>query len=112
MTAEIITVSSSKWEPGESFEEYSRRAVSRTTDPQVVAEHIVNRGEELATPELPIDRPKIVLLDSDDEPMWWLDIAQALAVADRIRELVRDVLDGRPLRRPVSVDEKFMEMDQ
>lgn len=112
MTAEIITVSAIGWKDGESFEEYSRRAVTRTTDPEVVAAHIVNRGEELATPEMPIDRPKVVLTDSDDEPMWWLDPAQALAVADRIRELVQDIFDGRPLRRLAIVDEQLREMDQ
>ncbi|UUE19878.1 hypothetical protein [Microbacterium sp. J1-1] len=114
MTAEIVTVSG-VWKDGMSAQEYIAQHVTRTTDPAAVAAHIVNRGEDLPWEGDPVAHPKIVILDADEEPMWWLDPAQALAVADRIRERVQEIFDGRPLgrelRRRESVDERFREME-
>lgn len=114
MTAEIVTVDG-VWADDMSAQEYIAKHVTRTTDPATVACHIINRGEDAPWEGDPVVRPKIVILDADEEPVWWLDPAQALAVADRIRERVQEILDGRPLgrelRRRESVDERFREME-
>lgn len=72
----------------------------------VSARHIVTRGEDEH------GKPKVVLSDSDHEPAWWLDAEQALAVADRIREHVQQILKSpRELKRPAAVDEHFRSLE-
>ena len=88
MSVEIITKLGS-WEPGMTAEEYARTQVTRTTDPERVAQELITSGVD------PVEGHQIVIMGDDEEPMHFLNLPQAVAVAHRIIALatLRDGAD-------------------
>lgn len=80
--------------------------IGMTDDPDVVAVAIACHGVESSDTDPAVD--KVIIFNDDDEPIWWLNRAQTLALAGRLANLAyRMPEDPRPLKRRPEVDDHF-----
>jgi hypothetical protein len=54
---------------------------------------------------------RVVILDAEEEPSWWLRKSDALELADRIRKLADEIDDPRPIRRLRAVDDEHRDRE-
>lgn len=81
-----------------------------TDDPEAVARTIACAGIEGTNTDMPVD--KVIITDHDDEPLWWLNRAQALALAGRLANLAYQMPEEpRPLVRHADVDDHLRQLD-
>ncbi|MEH3088733.1 MAG: hypothetical protein PGN24_03730 [Microbacterium arborescens] len=79
-----------------------------TSDPVDVAKHIVAFGDWGETG----DEPKVIILDADEEPYYWLDPDQAIALAQQLTAVAEDVKAGRRvIRRAAAVNAHLRALD-
>lgn len=83
-----------------------------TRDPRLVAAAVVAWGQQWDPDQNnPTVVPKVVITDDEDNVIYWLDLDQAEALIERIKEAITKSQTMKTLRRPASVDRHLQALD-